>query len=426
MTESAESAAPPVAQNDTPSGQSESRLVGIGPGHILLFALLVALFSAVWFGSYQVLNSLIWDNDFVENNRWTLPLGVLVFSLLVGLAQKYLHAANAIEGDAMEPLMAGDATSYKSFWGTLVTSFCSLLSGASVGPEGPLGYLAVDVSEWIAIKLKLPKEGFVPAAMAGVSAAYNGIVGNAVLTAVMTSETSKGKGGLPVLVSNLAAGAVGFLVFGLLGVPPFAGALKEGQPFDLSLGLALWAVALGLIGALLAVYIGLAMQVAGRAMGAFGDRVVTRVMVAGVIIAVVVYFVPALMFSGEGSLSNIMANPAQAGIATMLLLAAAKPLLLALSLKSGYLGGPIFPCLFSAILIGLCLSLLFPDVPISILTACIQVAVVALVLNAPLTSILLVSIITAADANLLGLIVVAAVTAIAKCGRYGMEMAAVG
>ena len=83
-------------------------------------------------------------------NRWTIPVGIMFFSLLVGLAEKYLHAPNSIEGEALDPLLAGDTTSYKNFWGTLATSFASLLSGASVGPEGPLGYLAVDVSEWLA------------------------------------------------------------------------------------------------------------------------------------------------------------------------------------------------------------------------------------------------------------------------------------
>jgi H+/Cl- antiporter ClcA len=246
--------------------------------------------------------------------------------------------------------------------------------------------------------------------MAGVSSAYNGLIGNSVFAALMASETSGGKGGLALLAANLAAGSVGFLIFALLRVPPFAGALQEGQPFDLSVSLVIWAIAMGLVGALLAAYTAIAMRVAGRLMGIFEDRVITRALVGGAIISVVCYFIPSLMFSGEESIAAIMANPAQIGVPMLLLLGVLKPLLLALSFKSGYLGGPIFPSLFAAIMIGLALSLLVPGVPVNLLTACIQVGVVTLILKAPLTSILLVSTLTAADANLVELIVVAAVT----------------
>jgi len=88
-----------------------------------------------------------------------------------------------------------------------------------------------------------------------------------------------------------------------------------------------------------------------------------------------------------------------------------KPLLLALAFKSGYLGGPIFPSLFTAVMVGLAISLLAPQVPLSILIACLEVAVTTLLLRAPLTSILLVGLLARAGSGLLGLITVSAVTA---------------
>ena len=229
MTVSSDSPAPAAAPSAAPPTRPGQTLVGIGPGHILLIALIVGLFSVIWFGSYQQLNNLIWNNSFVVANRWMIPVGIMFFSLLVGLAEKYLHAPNSIEGGALDPLLAGDTTSYKTFWGALATSYFSLFSGASVGPEGPLGFLAVDVCEWLALKMKLAKQAFLPASMAGLSSAYNGLVGNSVFAALMASETSGGKGGLALLAANLAAGSVGFLVFELLHVPPFAGPLKKGS-----------------------------------------------------------------------------------------------------------------------------------------------------------------------------------------------------
>ncbi len=103
------------------------------------------VFAIVWLYVYGVLNSALWGNSFVSDNRWVLPLGVLVFSLLVGLGQKYLNAPTVINGSASDAIKGGQAVSYKRFPGTLFSSSVSLLSGVAVGPEGPLGFLVVEV-----------------------------------------------------------------------------------------------------------------------------------------------------------------------------------------------------------------------------------------------------------------------------------------
>jgi len=379
--------------------------------HVVLISLIVGIFSVVWLVTYSKLNDLIWKNNFVAANRWMIPVIVVFFSLLVGLAQKYLHAPNVIREGAPEALAAGDYYGYRTFWGALCSSFVSLFSGASIGPEGPLGVLAIDVSEWLAIRLKLRQDDMLPAGLAGVSAAYNGIVGSPIFSAVYASEQPTGRLRKHVLGSNLLAGAVGFLLFTLLKVPPFAGLLDLGEQDVLTLGWIAWALVLGVLGALIGAYIGVAFQVFGKLMGRFDDRVIVRSLIAGVIIGIVGYLIPDLLFSGEGSIQRIVANPAEVGLALLLLMALLKPLLLALAFKSGYLGGPIFPSLFTAVMVGLAISLLAPQVPLSILIACLEVAVTTLLLRAPLTSILLVGLLARAGSGLLGLITVSAVTA---------------
>jgi H+/Cl- antiporter ClcA len=403
------SASETTSQPVAPDANTQEVGAKLGLRHILFIALVVGLFSVIWLVAYSNLNSLIWDNDFVAANRWTIPVGALFFSLLVGLVGKYLHAPNVIEGGVIEPLLAGDTTGYKSFWGTLLSSFFSLFSGASVGPEGPIGFLAVYISEWLSVKLKLARDAILPASLAGMSSAYNGIVGNPMFATLFATETSGGRGGLALVATNLAAGAVGYLLFALLNVPPFADFLDVGDSVDLSLALVLWAILLGILGAMLAVYTGVAMRVIGQLMDVFKDRIIARALAAGAIIGAVCYFIPDLMFSGEAQIHAIMANPAQVGVAMLLAMALLKPLLLALSFKGGYLGGPIFPSLFAAVMLALAISVLAPTVPLALLVACASVGVVTLVLKAPLTSILLVTVMTGADANLMGLIVVATV-----------------
>jgi H+/Cl- antiporter ClcA len=380
--------------------------------HVLLIAIIVGLFAVAWLIAYSRLSKLIWENSFVEGNRWTIPVLVLFISLLVGLAGKYMHAPNVIEGDAGDTLKAGDVSTYRHFWGTLVSSFLSLVSGASVGPEGALGFLAVQVSEWLASKFKFTKEGALGVGMAGMASAYNGIIGNPMFSTLLATEGGGGGKGFGFVGTNLAAGAVGYLVFSLLNIPAFAGMLTVGAPASISVGSALLAAALGLLGALLAVYTAVAVMGAGRVLGALGDQPILRIMVAAVLIAAAGYLVPETLFSGESVIHGIMASPATYGVGMLVVLALLKPLLLGISLKSGYLGGPMFPALFTAVMAGLAISLVAPAWPISILVPCLQVAVVTLLLRAPLTAILLVGVVTGANGDQLGLITISAATSL--------------
>jgi H+/Cl- antiporter ClcA len=112
-----------------------------------------------------------------------------------------------------------------------------------------------------------------------------------------------------------------------------------------------------------------------------------------VVIAAVVYFVPEVMFAGVRQIFPMINNPARFGVWLLLLFALLKILLLALSFKSEYLGGPIFPTLFASTMVALALNLMFPTVPVSILVLCIESAAVGLLLGAPLTAILLVAVV---------------------------------
>ena len=144
----------------------------------------------------------------------------------------------------------------------------------------------------------------------------------------------------------------------------------------------------------------------------FKERIITRILFAGVIIGGVCYIIPELMFSGEASIHSIIGNPAQFGIAMLLVMAALKFVLLALSFKSGYLGGPIFPTIFACTMTGLALSLAFPGVPVGIFVLCLEVAVITLVLGVPLTAILLIAVLSSLNQYMISLLVVSSVVAI--------------
>ena len=99
---------------------------------------------------YAALNRLVWANSGVTAERWMVVAAVMLFSLIVGLAQKYLRAPTVINGGFAESMKGeGPQADYRTFPGALLTSFASLLSGASVGPEGPVTVLVQNIAAWV-------------------------------------------------------------------------------------------------------------------------------------------------------------------------------------------------------------------------------------------------------------------------------------
>jgi H+/Cl- antiporter ClcA len=408
---------PPLGSSEVTFVQGTSSRIW----HIILIAFIAIAFTAVYMTSYLWLNDQIWfENDFVLNNPWTIPALVLFFSLLVGLSQRFLHAPTVINGGFVESMKGeGEHANYRTFPGALLSSFASLLSGASIGPEGTIAVLVMDISAFIREKLKIAVDsandalGFDVAALAS---AFNGIIGSVLFTGVFATEFQVGgkKDALRFLVWNLLAGTIGYLFYISLGLPAFFQSIVFTPIDELKGEYIVYAILLGVLGALIALFSGLSMQGIGKIIErTFGGRVIARILAAGVIIAVIGYFIPQLLFSGEVQIHTIIENPAEVGIALLLLMAILKILLLALSFKSGYLGGPIFPILFSCTMIALALNLAFPSVPLSILVLCIESAAITLALGAPLTAILLVTVVGTASQYEIALLVLSAVTAMA-------------
>jgi H+/Cl- antiporter ClcA len=386
---------------------------------IIIIALIAIAFTASFMTLYGYLEKLIWlENDFVKANRWTIPAGVLIFSLLVGLCQKYLHAPNEIHGSAMESIRKGQAGSdYRTFPGAFLSSICSLLSGASIGPEGTIATMVSQIAIWVRTKIRIVRDshdthlGF---DMAALASAFNGIVGSPAFTGVLATEFQIGeKNVFRFLIWNLVAGLVGYFFYLALGLTSFADLLPFPPLPELSVVMVVWAIALGIVGSLLAIFTGLCMKGAGEVLEkGFSGRIVLRTFAAGIVIAVVCYFLPELLFSGEAQIHAIVENPAVFGIGMLLVLAILKLVLFSLSFKGGFLGGPVFPILFASTLVGLALSLAIPGIPVGIFVLCIEAATIAFALGAPLTAILLILVLSNPSPYLAALIVTSVVTAL--------------
>ncbi|MBV9328562.1 MAG: chloride channel protein [Chloroflexi bacterium] len=405
-----------IVTDSAPAGAEETAAAGAERlprlGHVLIMAVISIAFAAIFLAANGALSATVWNNGFVSANRWTIPVLVLVFSLLVGLLQKFLRAPTVIEGGFAETLKGvGPKTDYHTFPGALLSSLCSLASGASVGPEGPITILVQQISIWFRTRLKVSPRAGLGFDVAAIASALNGVVGNPLFTAAFATEYSVGgQSALIYLAWNLLAGVVGFSVYALLGLTSFASFLAFPSVVTLEPSYFVWAVVLGCVGTLVAVIAAIGMRVFGTLMQRLsrGDPIL-RALAAGVVIGLVGLAMPQLLFSGEAQIHVIIADPAAYGVGLLLLMAVLKLVLLALSLKSGFLGGPTFPLLFSCSMIGLALHLLFPDAPLGIQVMCIEASAVAVALSAPLTAILLVAVVGTANPDTLALITLSAV-----------------
>lgn len=392
---------------------------------IIGVALVAIIFTALFLGVLGVLTGAIWPSNFATTQRWTIPVGVLFFSLVVGLAQKYLRAPTVIHGGVVEAFKGGSVADYTTFPGALLSAFASLLSGASVGPEAPVGILVGDITAWIRGKFSISRETAHGFDVAALASAYNGIIGSPLFTGVFATELGGGGvNALQFLAWNLLAGVIGYLFFTLLNLSVFAKYIAFAPINQITVPYVLWAIVLGIVGALVATFVALSFRVFGALTERiFQQRVVVRALAAGVIIAIVVLFVPEVMFAGEKQIFPMIDNPASYGFWALLGLGILKLLMLALSFKSGYLGGPTFPILFSCTMFGLALSLLFPGVPVSLFVLCIETATLTLALGAPLTAILLVVVIGTADPNEVALLVLSSIVALIVGGGLKRLMA---
>jgi H+/Cl- antiporter ClcA len=249
-------------------------------------------------------------------------VAVVVFSLLIGLTIKYLRAPTVIHGTAMESLKGSGAgqVEYSNFPGTLISSFLSVLSGASVGPEGALGALMQQISGWIHQKFRLSERTWTGFEAASFASMYNGIIGSPLFTGVLATEYKVGGGsGLVYLGWNLLAGVIGYLFFTLLGLHTFAHDVAFKPISGITLLYVVYTIVLSLVGCLIGILVGVLFRVFGTMLPRiFQDRVVARVTVAGLIIGIIGYFVPQVLFAGETQIFPMVDNPASYGVWALL------------------------------------------------------------------------------------------------------------
>lgn len=402
----------------TGSGAPDEELAPAGEArhhvylHVVAVAIVGALAVLVWLTIYNVGNELLWKNGAMTANPWLFPAICLPFSLAVGLLNRYLQAPNNVHGSAMDSLFADPAgIDWRRLPVTIIAPLASLFSGAVVGPEGGIGGIAAQVGAAYSAGVRVPPARRPRIIFSAVASAYNGLIANPLFTGVLGTELIKDKtAAAATLPANLIGGAIGFLIFTGVGYPGLGNYLDLPQTPGVTFVDVIMAIALALVGLVLAIVAGALFRVSSAVFGRFDDRVVLRALIGGVIFSVVGVLAPIVMFSGETQVQALVADPSAYGVGGLIGLALLKIALLAVAFKSGFFGGPTFPGIFASVSVALALSLLFPDARVDVLIGAIMAGFLTVLFKAPFMVILLTAFMLQADVDVIALIVLSVAT----------------
>ena len=349
---------------------------------------------------------------------WPLPW-LALSGVLVALAIRYLPGTGGHEPS--EGFKSGGPVAPIELFGIVAAAFATLSLGVVLGPEAPLiaigsglGVLAVHL-----VKRDAPPMAAVVIGGAGSFAAIATLLGSPLTGAFLLMEIA-GLGGPMmevVLIPGLLAAGVGSLIFvgldHLTGFGTFSLTVSQiphvGSPTGAEF---LWAVAIGLIAAVLAAGI---FRVA-RLLRPLVERQrllltpVVGLTVGGLAIAFAAgtgRSSSEVLFSGQSALPTLVQQAGSWTVGALLLLLACKGLAYAISL-SGFRGGPIFPSMFIGAAGGVALSH-FSSLPMIAGVAMGVGAMTAGALKLPMTAVLLPSLLFISDAIALMPVVIVAV-----------------
>jgi H+/Cl- antiporter ClcA len=333
------------------------------------------------------------SNDGWMGGNWWWVGVTAAAGVVVGLLRMATHLPEQTPG-----LMADleeESVDPRLVTGIVVVSAASLIGGASLGPEKPLGAAGGGVGRWLSRRAGMDLEDRQVTTMSGFAAAFGGVFSSTVLAIMLIIEIVRptGRKFTKVLVTTVVSSSLSFGIYFAIAGSVFLDAYPvpayQFEDWHLLAGVALGLVAAVLV-TLLVVLIKEAMQLFDR----IKAPSLVKSTIGGAIFGVIGVALPLTMFTGSAELGVVLKSGATLGLGLVILLVIGKMITFAVSLASGFVGGPIFPSLFIGGSAGVALNLAFPDLPLGLTFTCMLAAVPGAVVAAPFTFVLLAAFMT--------------------------------
>ncbi len=369
---------------------------------------------------------LIWPEDFdygwLGGEWWWLAvLGVT--GLIVGI-MRFLLPVDDLNGSLT--IMQEAHVDRSTALSAIAISIVSLVGGASLGPFDGGVRSGATIGDWYAsIRGQSDREKEVDT-LSGINASLGGLLTAPVLATLLSTELRwpERRARYRVLLPSLTASIFGFAVFFAIVGDTFLGVFAlpgfEVQLWHLGL-----AVILGVLAAALSWFLGLAVYTIRRWVLPLVSSQVVRATAGGLILGAIAVVFPLTIASGKVQLAAAIDATEQLGAVLLIAVVFAKILAVAISLTTGFIGGPVMPTLFIGGAAGLAVHAMFPDIPIALAFSTMLVAVPGVSIGAPFSMIFLAALtvgIGAVETVPAGIAVLTAYTLNSGLGWFGLPV----
>jgi H+/Cl- antiporter ClcA len=268
--------------------------------------------------------------------------------------------------------------------GIVAVSAVSLIGGASLGPEQALGSMGGGAATWIARRKNLDQEDSEANVLNAFAGAYGGLFSSTIIVVMMILEIARpgGQKFTKALVGGIIASSVSFGIYFVITGAIFLDAY-EVPSYKFEDWQLLVAVPLGLLAAVIATVMVAAIAGMTRLFNRLPLPGVAKSTLGGAAFGVIGVALPLTLFTGSDELKSVIKDAGTLGLGLLAAILLAKILAFALSMGSGFVGGPIFPSLFIGGTAGVVVHQAIPGIPLGLAFTCMFAAVVGSLVAAP-------------------------------------------
>ena len=361
-------------------------------GLAAVFGLVLGGVGVLWLLLVEKLPREMWGNpsqyDFATGKWWWIPLAT-GFGLLVGLMRRRLSSAE--QPDLFAEI--GEAhVDHRVVPSSVAVSAVSLMSGASLGPEGGLGLLGGGLGDWVSKRTKADGETTKANTLTGIAGAFGGLFTAPLLGPLMIGEVVRPGSDRPVerLIPTVVASTLGFAVLYPIVGHTFL-ALYKVPAYNVKVWHMFAAVGVGVMAAAVAVITGMTMKALAQVAKRVGPHPVALATAGGLVIGLLAYLIPLTIFSGSTDLEFVVDDGPAIGVAMLIAATATKMVTFAVSLATGFIGGTVFPMLFIGGAAGMALHTAIPGIPAGLAVPAAMAAVPGAAIAIPFSLIAIVA-----------------------------------
>jgi H+/Cl- antiporter ClcA len=353
-------------------------LLGVFGGAFGLFFIWLLSLAQSWY-AYS-------SPELMGGHWWWVAL-TAVAGLIVGLLRRLTRVPYKTPG-----LIADLQEQYvdpRLIPGILLVSTASLIGGASLGPEKALGTVGGGLGQWMSARRRLDDEGRGITTLSGMAGSFGGLFSSPMIVVMLIIEVARpGEARLTkVLVAAILSASISFGIYfaiaGTVFLDLYAVPAFRYEDWHLLAG-----VGIGLCAAVVSILLGVTVAGSVKLFDKLRLPDLVKSIIGGVLFGIIGVTLPLTMMTGTDQLGVVLKEGAALGLGLVITLAIAKIITMAVSLGSGFVGGPIFPAMFIGGSAGVALHLAVPSLPLGLTFTCMLAAVVGGFVSAPFAMVL--------------------------------------